>query len=308
MGVEAMKQNHLPVVIAVSSLVVLVGIIGCGRAQEKAMVSHAPERAASDTAPAAERASQGDAGSDAVPDVSAAQMSRKIIRTGNSDLEVDDIEKTSSRIRELAQNSGGYVSDSNVREDEEGLRYGSITLKVPAEKFESVFEKLQTFAAEGTSISYSQNAEDVTEEWVDLQARIENKKKAEHSLQKHLEREAELSDILAVEKELFRVRGEIEQLEGRMRYLRNQVSLSTITVNLDEVPQAGVGGYTAWRIGYHLSNAWYSLVDFVRWLVIAIIYVVIVGAPIYIPLILLVRWIIRRRARKKQEVDSPAEE
>lgn len=246
--------------------------------------------------------------SDAVPDVSAEQMSRKIIRTGNIDIEVEDIEKTSSRIRQLAQESGGYVSDSNVREGDEGLRYGSITLKVPAERFESVFEKLQTFAAEGTSVSYSQDAEDVTEEWVDLQARIENKKRAEQSLQKHLDREAELSDILAVEKELFRVRGEIEQLEGRMRYLKNRVSLSTITVNMEEVPRAGLGGYTAWRIVYHLSNAWYSLIDFIRWLFIATIYVVIVGAPIYIPIILLVRWIGRRRARKKQKVDSPAEE
>ncbi|MFO7947949.1 MAG: DUF4349 domain-containing protein [Armatimonadota bacterium] len=278
-------------------------------AEKTGSASYAPERAASDDAMAETKGTpQTGAESDAVPDVSAEQMSRKIIRTGNIDIEVEDIEKTSSRIRQLAQESGGYVSDSNVREGDEGLRYGSITLKVPAERFESVFEKLQTFAAEGTSVSYSQDAEDVTEEWVDLQARIENKKRAEQSLQKHLDREAELSDILAVEKELFRVRGEIEQLEGRMRYLKNRVSLSTITVNMEEVPRAGLGGYTAWRIVYHLSNAWYSLIDFIRWLFIATIYVVIVGAPIYIPIILLVRWIGRRRARKKQKVDSPAEE
>ncbi|MFP3903863.1 MAG: DUF4349 domain-containing protein [Armatimonadota bacterium] len=302
-----MKHNHLLVVLAMLGLVTLIAMVGCGRmAKEQGSASYAPKRAAYDAAAETKGASQAGADSDAVPDMPAAQMSRKIIRTGNIDLEVEDVEETSSRIRQLARESGGYVSDSNVREREDGLRYGSITLKVPAEKFDSVFEKLQSLAAEGTSVSYSQEAEDVTEEWVDLEARIENKKKAEQSLQKHLEREADLSDILAVEKELFRVRGEIEQLEGRMRYLKNQVSLSTVTVNMDEIPRAGVGGYSAWRLGYHLSNAWYSLVDFVRWLFIAIIYVVIIGAPIYIPIILLVRWIGRRR--KKQKVDSPGEE
>jgi hypothetical protein len=93
-----------------------------------------------------------------------------------------------------------------------------------------------------------------------------------------------------------------------MRYLKDQVSLSTITIDLDEIPEAGIAGSRAWRLGYHLQNALYSLVDFVRWLVTAIIYIVIVGAPVYIPVILLVRWIIRRRRRNAEKVDSPEEE
>lgn len=291
-------------------MALLGAMVGCGRiSSQLERGSEAAPAPKMDTAPqqrAAESEASGDQDS-TVTEVSQAEVSRKIIRTGDIDLEVDDVQKTMSRISELTERVGGYVGDSNVRETEGGLRRGSITVRVPAEKFETLFEQFRTLGADGTAVSYSQSAEDVTEEWVDLQARIENKRKQEKSLQSHLEREAKLSDILAVEKELFRVRKEIEQLEGRMRYLKNQVSLSTITVNLDEIPQAGVGDSEAWRIGYHLQNAWHSLVNFVRWLVTAIIYIVIVGAPIYIPLILLVRWIIRRR-REDTGVDSASEE
>lgn len=302
------SRRFLGLVILCTALT--TAIVGCGRmsSQFRGQSEAASERAQAPPKSAADM--EAPAGEDStLPDVSQAAVSRKIIRTGDIDLEVEDVQQTMSRISEVTRKAGGYVGDSNVYESEGGLKRGSITVRVPADRFETLFEQFRTFGADGTAVSYRQSAEDVTEEWVDLEARIENKTKQEKSLQNHLEREAELSDILAVEQELYRVRGEIERLEGRMRYLKNQVSLSTITVNLDEIPQAGIGGSKAWRIGYHLRNAWQSLVDFVRWLVIAIIYVVIVGAPVYIPIILLVRWIVRRRRRREAEkVDAAAEE
>ncbi len=290
------------VVMALAALVVVLS--SCARERYKASQGAlearlgAPPAEAPMAADAAKAESVMDAegGKAAGATAAAAGITRRIIMTGQLRLEVANLAETINRIRKLAEEVGGYLAGSNVYETSEGMRSGEVTLRVPAGQFAPVFAQLKEL---GSAKSYSEDSQDVTEEWVDLEARIANKKAEEKSLLALLERKGELEDILKVQREVFRVRGEVEQMEGRLRYLKNQVSLSTITVSMDELGPAGVAQPELWRIGYHLRTAWNALARLVEGAVYAAIYAVVSGAIFWVPLLLLILWIRRRRARRK---------
>jgi cell fate (sporulation/competence/biofilm development) regulator YlbF (YheA/YmcA/DUF963 family) len=135
-------------------------------------------------------------------------------------------------VTDLALGQGGYVSASNIYQAGEVPR-GSITIRVPAEKYPDTLEKLQALAIRVES--ENSGTEDVSEEYTDLQARKTNLEVTEKALQQLLEerqRVGSTSDILEVYRELTGVREQIEQIEGRLRYLANQAALSTITIDL----------------------------------------------------------------------------
>lgn len=230
----------------------------------------------------------------------AAGVTRRTIKTGEMTVEVEGLSDALQRTRDIAKAAGGYVADLNVTEDSEGRRNGSVTVRVPAEKFDEVFKSLQAI---GLPLSFSESAQDVTEEWVDLEARISNKKEEEAALLALLKRKGELSDILEIQRETFRVRGEVEQLEGRLRYLKNQVSLSTISATLIEPGLAAVADQGPLRIAYHLRTAWYTLLRILEWLVYFVIYVLIPGSVIWVPILLLVR---RARVRARRRAAAEA--
>ena len=300
-------SRYALVVMALAALLVVLS--SCGRARYAAGQGGLEERL---PAPSAEAPMSADAAKEAavmdeeggeVAGVSAtaAGITRRIIMTGQLRLEVADLAETIDKMRKLAEELGGYLAGSNVYETSEGMRAGEVTLRVPAEQFAAVFAQLKEL---GSAQSYSEDSQDVTEEWVDLEARIANKKAEEKSLLALLERKGELEDILQVQREVFRVRGEVEQMEGRLRYLKNQVSLSTITVSLNELGAAGVAHPEMWRIGYHLRTAWNALTRLVEAAVYAVIYVVVSGAIFWVPLLLLILWIRRRRARRRAQQEE----
>ncbi len=230
-------------------------------------------------------------------DSAAAGITRRIIKTGEMTVEVDRLPDAVAKARAVADKAGGYVADVHAYEDTEGRRSGTITVRVPAESFDDVFVALQAI---GRALTYSESAQDVTEEWVDLEARIANKKAEEASLLELLKRKGELSDILEIQRETFRVRGEIEQLEGRLRYLKNQVSLSTISVSLTEPGLAALAEPGPWRIGFHLRTAWHTLTRIIEGLVYFVIYVVVAGSVVWLPIAVLIRRARRRRAATRQ--------
>lgn len=231
----------------------------------------------------------------------AAGVTRRIIKTGEMTVEVEGLPAALDKARGIADKAGGYVADLNVTEDSEGRRNGSVTVRVPAEKFDEVFKALQGI---GEALSYNESAQDVTEEWVDLEARIANKQEEEAALLALLKRKGELADILEIQRETFRVRGEVEQLEGRLRYLKNQVSLSTISVSLIEPGIAAVADQGPWRVVYHLRTAWRTLVRILEGLLYVVIYVTIAGSVVWIPLGLVIWWAVRRSRRRRAAAEA----
>ncbi|MEM7348143.1 MAG: DUF4349 domain-containing protein, partial [Chloroflexota bacterium] len=157
---------------------------------------------------------------------------RVIIYTGDIALVVKDTHEAVQGITQLAEAKGGFVANSNIYEYGDVPR-GSITIRVPADMYQTTLADLRSLALRVER--ESSDTQDVTEEFTDLQARKTNLEFTETALQELLEtreNSGETADILEVHRELTNIRGQIEQIEGRLRFLANQSALSTITVEL----------------------------------------------------------------------------
>ncbi len=277
-------------------------------------------KAARDAAPASASTGAGNTSADGQPvpladylaRATQAQEKRVIIYTGNVALVVKDTEESVQAITKLVEAQGGYVSGSNVYQSGEVLR-GTVSVRVPAERYPQVMEGLRGLAQRVESENAS--TQDVTEEFTDLQARKTNLERTETALQNLLserERTGSTSDILEVYRELTDVRGQIEQIEGRLRYLANQSALSTITIELipDVVYQpVNIGG---WQPQGVAKEAVMALVAALQWVASLIIWLVIFILPLFILLlipivafIMFIRFIWRRYRRPNSKPVAP---
>lgn len=160
--------------------------------------------------------------------------SRLIIRTGQASIEVDSLESSMAELRRAVQRVGGFVADASVQSGRKQIRSATLELKVPASRFDELTGLLEPL---GRLQFVNVGAEDVSEEFVDLTARVANGRRLEERLIELLRtRTGKLQDVLTVERELARVREEIERMQGRMRYLKTSAQLSTLSVNLYEPP------------------------------------------------------------------------
>ena len=179
---------------------------------------------------------------------------RLIVRTGQASIEVDSLELAMAELRRIARKAGGFVADASVQSGRNQLRQATLQLKVPSIRFDELTEGLQPI---GRLEYVNVGAEDVSEEFVDLTARAANGHRLEERLVELLRtRTGKLQDVLSVERELARVREDIERMEGRMRFLKSSAQLSTLSVSLHEpVPIVASTGHgpiaeafrAAWR-------------------------------------------------------------
>jgi len=164
---------------------------------------------------------------------SGGDSARKIIYTAQVDLVVENLSSAQNNLRKLIQRHKGYVSQTDVGGESGSQRQGTWKVRVPVESYEA-------FMAGATRLGEVQrvhsDSQDVTAEYYDVAARIANKRVEEKRLVRHLqESTGKLGEILLVEKEISRVRGEIEQAQGRIRVLSNLSSLTTITLTMREI-------------------------------------------------------------------------
>ncbi len=155
-----------------------------------------------------------------------------IVRTGNASLEVDSLEPAMALIRHLTAGMGGYVGNAAIQSGRQQVRQGTIQIKVPAPRFNELTAGLEPLGrVEYVNVS----AEDVGEEFTDLTARATNARRLEARLIELLAtRTGRLQDVLSVERELARVREEIERMEGRVRFLKSRSAMSELSVTLHE--------------------------------------------------------------------------
>lgn len=174
-------------------------------------------------------------GSSTIPNDTAQSYSpdiqRMIVRTGSMTLVVSDIATTLDRIAKLAEDSKGYVVSSNKWKDN-GRLVGTITIRVPAGTYDNTMSALRGMADEVTSENTS--AQDVTEEYTDLSAKLKNLVATETQLLEIMKKAEKIEDILAVQKQLTSTRDEIERTKGRMQYLEQTSETSLITVQLTQ--------------------------------------------------------------------------
>jgi hypothetical protein len=154
-----------------------------------------------------------------------------IIRTGDMSLVVVDVAQSIEEVTSLVSSYQGFVVSSNIWKERDRL-VGTISFRVPAARFDDALRELHQMAVEVTSESTS--GQDVTEEYVDLSAKLRNLEAAEAQLLKLMEQAGKVTDILEVQRELVKTRGDIEQTKGRMQYLEKSSSMSLIQVNLQQ--------------------------------------------------------------------------
>ncbi|MFQ5762435.1 MAG: DUF4349 domain-containing protein [Candidatus Bathyarchaeia archaeon] len=157
-------------------------------------------------------------------------VNRKIIYFAYLNMEVDDVAHALNQIRAAAESYQGFVEQMSTSAQGE-RRFGTVTVRIPQQNFNNALERIEKL---GKVTNMDVRAEDVSEQFIDLQARLKNAQNAEQRLLTILSKAEKVGEILEVERELARVRQQIEQLEGQLQFLDRRVELATITVNLQE--------------------------------------------------------------------------
>lgn len=176
-----------------------------------------------------------DARVDLAPEVGAEALSedvaavRKIIRTGSLVIAVDDCEAARDAVGELVRLAGGFVASAHVVRSEGRVASATLVLRIPEEELD---RSVATLTELGTLLGESLRAQDVTEEYHDLESRLRNARRLEARLLELAGAAGSASELLEIERELGRVRERIEVAEGRQRFLDDQVTLATLTVEL----------------------------------------------------------------------------
>lgn len=220
-----------------------------------------------------------------------AQVPAMIIRTGRALVEVDSMERAVEQVQALAQRVGGYVANTMIQAGDRQVRQAQLELKIPSARFDEAVSGLRPL---GEVRSVSVNSEDVGEEFVDVSARVANARRLEERLITLLAtRTGKLEDVLAVERELARVREEIERYEGRLRFLRTRVAMSTLTVTVAEPPPV-VGEYPGSNpIAEAFRDAWRNFVGFTAGFIASLGVLIPLGL-LGLAFALFVRWAWRR--------------
>lgn len=212
-------------------------------------------------------------------------VERKLIRNGNIEFLTNDVKKTKTEIERIAKEQKGYISAEN--ENNYGNRFQvNQTLRIPADKFDEVMKQLEGLAEKVENKNV--NTEDVTEEFIDVEARLKTKKELEARYLDLLKQAKTIADIVSIESQIANVRAEIESMEGRLKYLTNQVSFSTLSVSYYQESAVGYGFGSKFLNA--LKSGWFNLVDFVFWLLRL--------WPFVLGIIALVVWWVRRRRNR----------
>jgi len=243
----------------------------------------------------------------------AGNQPRLIIRTADMSVVVTDTEQAMNGIAQMAEDNGGWVVDSNVFQYDDTAKTGNMTVRVPANGFQSFIDAVQLMSVDVTRISTS--GQDVTEEYVDLSARLGNLEATADRVRTFLDEAKTVEEALAVNQELSRLEGEIEVLKGRIKYLEQSAAFSTVSIDLtpDVLAQPiEVGGWQPQGVARSaletLISALQTLVDIAIWLLIFILPVLIVIAIPILLLFILVRWWRRRRKAQKPATQTELQE
>ncbi|MFC0214147.1 DUF4349 domain-containing protein [Paenibacillus chartarius] len=230
-------------------------------------------------------------------------FNRKLIYKANLVMEVQDYGEAQTQLRNLAALSGAFILQFNETSNDLE-RSGNYTIKVAAAGFTSFLDGLEKISP---SLQRSVQGQDVTEEYVDLEARLKAKQAVEARLLAFMEKAQKTEDLVAFSNELSKVQTEIEQIKGRMRYLDQNVTLSTIELRMYQKLKANAVTKTEGKasFGERLQQAWLGSIGFLSdfgqgvLIVLVTIFPVLILIAVVAAIYLYVR---KSRARKLQQV------
>lgn len=276
-------------------MVAALSIAGC--AEDRAL---APDGTPGAGAPEAPGPAQPEPADKDAPSAREPAPSRKVMRRAALVLEVPSPGKVETEVTTLVERAGGYVAGaSHQRRSDEGARsveQVTLTLRVPSDKLGSVLARIKRLGA-GSAVE-SLSSEDVTEEYIDLEAGLKNQRAMEGELLELLKRASSVEDALKVQTELVRVRTEIDRMEGRRRFIDHETELATLVVTLTELRPLIAATSIGFWVG--LREAFTDSVDIGAAVIIGAIRLLGVLVPLLLllglPLTLALHW--HRRSRR----------
>ncbi len=290
-----------------SLLVVLALATACGRSERPGGQSVQPGVAS--TAVVVDQARQvpaSGASESPAPASSGATLSlgfdRFVIRTAELELQVNDIGQALVAIRQLTIDAGGFVlSSSTYAQGEEGKRQtATLTVQVPSERFDQFLNQVRASPLVVKVEREQLQSQDVTEEYLDLDARLRNLQATEQRYLALLDRASTIEEILRVEQELSRVRYEIEQVTGRKQYLERHIAYAQATITLVPVPAAQEARGPAFDLVRAVERAWRASLEFIGGVAEIVVMLVVffwwLWPVLAILTVLALRWRGRRQA------------
>lgn len=213
---------------------------------------------------------------------------RKVIKEGEISFETEDVNTTKSLVTKAVQELNGYIAKDDAFDYSEKLEH-HLVIRVPADKFDLLLTKI----SESTKKLDSKNINvlDVTEEYIDIDARLKTKKELEDRYKELLKQATKVEEILAIEKESGQLRTEIESVEGRLRYLKDRITLSSLTVTYYQKTHS-VFGFSS-KFGQGIKSGWDNLLWFFIGLTNIWPFVLVIAATLYI--------IIRQKRKRKNK-------
>lgn len=241
------RLKSFAAVLIVSAAIIAAGCLSLGQSQQSTLgtvssgsggLSYAPvpgpmsapvQKVASDQATSAGNTDRG--------------VETKIIKTGQVTIEVPQVPAAIDRISAIAVSNGGYLSSSSIDTSQNDRKTGYAMIRIPAENFDTV---MQALAPLGKVLSSSEQRSDVTAQYIDLSIQNASLHNQLDGFNRIMAKATNVDDIIKIQVEIDRVTMTLNQIEGQLRYLSNQIDLSTITVTLQE-PEP-VGGETGYNI------------------------------------------------------------
>jgi uncharacterized protein DUF4349 len=234
----------------------------------------APAAAVASDSAAQRSAVSGNSASTTLPDTSAQVLDRMVIRTAQLTVEVPDMESALALARQIATRGGGFVSASNThveRVNDQDRMVADLTLQVRSDAADSTLSDLRGLGKVTTETSGSQ---DVTEEYVDLTSNLRNLQASETAILKLMDKATQIQDVLALQRELTNVRGQIERIQGRKTYLERRSDMATITLSLRLPPLEATRSTGGWDPIGVAARGWQASLAVLRGAAEAVIVVV----------------------------------
>ena len=214
---------------------------------------------------------------------------QKIIKTGNLRFETGNLETTYEQVKLAVKKGKAFIQNDSEGKDYNSV-YRKLTVRIPSENFDVFIKDVSN------GVSYFDNkeinAQDVTAEYIDLDARLIAKKKLESRYLELLSKATKMSEMLAIEAQLSAIREEVEAKEGQLRYLQSQVSLSTITIEFYKTvaEESGITISYGSKVWNAFKSGFYGMSSFFLWLLEIWPFIILFIALFYF---------IRKRFKKK---------
>lgn len=244
-----------------------------------------------------------DVDEDADADVEEANQERKVIHQAELYTSVEDLDKAEKKIEQFVHDYEGYTTNSNMyQETDEEARNGHITVRIPEKNFQDFLNDIEDEVLEVVERDVS--GTDVTEEYVDLEARLKSKQAVEERLLNFMEDAEKTEDLLKISEDLDEVQGEVEALQGKMNYLESQIDYATVNISMTEdsidVPSVNNKDLNTWE---KTKKQVATSVNFILWFASGMFVMIVGSLPVLIPLAIIgviIYYIVRKQGKKRK--------